>query len=267
MQIDSNVKELQARELEILKALAQVFEKNGIDFWLAYGTVLGCVRHQGFIPWDDDIDIYVRGEDYPKIRKIFEEQDTGFLALHDHTTAEGYPYVFPKVIDKRTKLKEKAFTHLDYVGGVYVDIFLLFDLPNNKMLRAIKQKQRYFRYALVRGAYSNTDTMSGAKKAATRIIKAFVSPKRVQKRLYKGYLKPLSAKRRFVTEPNVFTEKCVSPKTYFSGAEQRTFEDVMMPIPLECEKYLTDMYGDYMRLPDEKDRVSCHDFAVLELND
>ena len=267
MEIDSSVKELQARELEILKALAQVFEKNGIDFWLAYGTVLGCVRHQGFIPWDDDIDIYVRGEDYPKIRKIFAEQDTGFLALHDHTTAKGYPYVFPKVIDKRTRLKEKTFAHLDYVGGVYVDIFLLFDVPNSKMLRAISQKRRYFRYALVRGAYSNTATMGGAKKLATKLIKTFVSPKRVQNRLYKRYLRPLSAKRKLVTEPNVFTERYLSPKTYFDGVEQKMFEDVMMPIPLEYENYLTDTYGDYMRLPDEKDRVSCHDFALLELND
>jgi len=264
--MDSDIKVLQARELEILKALAEIFEKNGVDFWLAYGTVLGCVRHQGFIPWDDDIDIYVRGEDYPKIRKIFEEQDTGFLALHDHTTADGYPYVFPKIIDKRTKLKERAFSHIDYVGGVYVDIFLLFDVPNNKALRSIKQKQRYFRYALVRGSYKNTDEMNGIKKTVTRVIQKLVSPKRVQNKLYKGYLKPLKSKRNFVTEPNVFTEKYLSPKTYFDGAESKLFEDVMMPIPQKYTEYLTDMYGDYMKLPDEKDRVSCHDFALLELN-
>ena len=263
--VDNEVKRLQSRELEILKAIAELFEKNNIDFWLAYGTTLGCVRHNGFIPWDDDVDIFIKGEDYARVVKIFEEQDTGNLALHDFNTAEGYPYIFPKIIDKSTKLKEKEYEDNEYVGGVYVDLFLLFELPNNKLIRRIKEKIRYIRYAKIRGYYKNLKNISGLKALFVKLLKKTVNCKRVQKKLYKGYTKPFKNNKRFLIEPNVFCEKNLIKSEYFKGKDIAPFEGCNMPIPLNVDSYLTDTYGDYMRLPDEKDRVPCHDFALLEM--
>ena len=110
--IDRNLEsKLQDIQLQILKELSTIFMKHDIKFFLAYGTLLGCVRHKGFIPWDDDVDIYILGEDYPKIKRIFDTEDTGNLVLQDYDT-QSYPYCFPKVIDKRTLLKEDTYKHL-----------------------------------------------------------------------------------------------------------------------------------------------------------
>ena len=263
---DIAVKDLQARELEMLLALSEILQKNGVRFWLAYGTVLGCVRHGGFIPWDDDIDLYIMGEDYPRVKEIFETQDTGFLALHDHESAKGYPYVFPKVVDTRTRLKEGEFAHLDYEGGVYLDLFPLFEVPNGKLRRKWRERRRYLRYAMVRGAFKDASKASGAKRLLLKLLATFVNPVRVQRKLYRGYLKPHTGKSVYVTEPNVFSEKSLVKACYFTGSEQRDFEGTPMPIPSQSAAYLTDVYGDYMRLPDEADRVPCHDFALLSFD-
>ena len=264
---DISVKDLQARELELLRELAGILEKNGIRFWLAYGTVLGCVRHGGFIPWDDDIDLYILGEDYPRLKEVFATQETGFLALHDHESAKGYPYVFPKVVDTRTKLREGEFAHLEYTGGVYLDIFPLFEVPNGKLRRKWCEKRRYLRYAMVRGAFKDPARASGVKRILLKLLGRFVDPVRVQRKLYRGYVKPHTGKSVYVTEPNVFSEKSLVKAAYFTDHEQRPFEGVTMPIPASSAEYLTDVYGDYMRLPDEKDRVPCHDFALLDLGE
>ena len=82
------IKSLQERELAILIKIDDLFREYNIKYFLAYGTVLGCIRHNGFIPWDDDIDIFIFGRDLPKIKEIFRSVNTGFLRLDDYDTAK-----------------------------------------------------------------------------------------------------------------------------------------------------------------------------------
>ena len=264
MSEEISVKRIQSIELKMLSELSEILTKNQIPFFLAWGTALGCVRHQGFIPWDDDIDIYIYGRDYPKLRKVFSEQNTGNLALHDYSTKPGYPYVFPKIVDTSTVLKEREFSHLDYLGGVYIDVFPLFQVSDNVIKHKIDKYIRYMRYGIVKANY-----MAPPKGFAKRILQALsrlLPISYIQKKLFSTYTTS-DGKGSMVTEPLVFSEHHLFKADYFSEPHYMSFENLRMPISPKYHDYLKDAYGDYMQLPPEGNRHSNHDFFLLELND
>ncbi len=257
---------LQERELAVLCEIDRIFSENNIEYFLAYGTVLGCVRHGGFIPWDDDVDLFVRGEDYPRIKKLFAECDTGFLELHDFETKEGYPYVFPKIIDKRTELREARYSHLPYMGGVYIDLFPLFSVSDSKFKSFFSEKLRYFRYARMRLYYENTDGAGKARKILAVAVKKLSNPKRIQKKLYKTYIKGNTG-AKILTEPNVFAADARIDASFFGKGTRLDFAGAKLPVPEKYEEYLKASYGDYMQLPPEDKRVSPHTFAYVDLKE
>ncbi len=257
---------LQQRELAVLCEIDRLFTENNIEYFLAYGTVLGCVRHGGFIPWDDDVDLFVRGEDYPRIKKLFAESDTGFLELHDFETKEGYPYVFPKIVDKRTKLREARYAHLPYMGGVYIDLFPLFSVSDNGVARTFSEKLRYFRYARLRLYYEDISASGGARKLVATLVKKLSDPKRIQKKLYRRYIKGNKGGKK-MAEPNVFASDALIDSELFRKSTKLDFEGVKLPVPERYEDYLRASYGDYMQLPPEDKRSSPHTFAYVDLVD
>lgn len=248
---------LQARELKILNELSVLFGKHNIPFCLAYGTTLGCIRHKGFIPWDDDIDIFVWGEDLPRIKQLFREEDTGFLKLHDYDTVDNYPYCFPKVVDDRTSLKEEEFKSLNYMCGVYVDIFPLFEVSDNLLVRKFSENIRHLKYGLLRYYYMDTSDSGIVQKILNKISRVFCSATKLQTSLYKTYIHK-SKGCRLVAEPNIFASKALVPKLLFENLVNMPFESGEYPVPSDYKTYLTLVYGDYMQLPPVEKRVSEH---------
>lgn len=260
MSTDRLTEKLQKKELEMLIQLAQILDRNKIGFWLACGTTLGCVRHQGFIPWDDDVDIYIMGKDYPRLKEVFSTQDTGNLCLHDYTTVDGYPYSFPKVVASDTVLIEKDLSHLQYRGGIYIDIFLLQETSGNPLVQFCSEKLRYIRYCLLRSYYF--DFSSPLRKAMHRVVKMFVKPESIQVRLYQRYTKELK-RLGFLVDNGTHGRQALLNPHFFSTTRKLPYEGFLMPVPGDYHGYLTHYYGDYMRLPDEDKRVSNHDFETL----
>ncbi len=255
-------RKLQNKGMEMLRELSDIFEKNGIRFYLACGTALGCVRHEGFIPWDDDIDIYIMGKDYEKLRTVFLTQDTGNLQFQDYSTVENYPYTFPKIVAKDTVLVEDSLKHLDYKCGVYIDIFPLMEIEDNWFVRQMKEFIRYYRYCLLKAYYF--EFSSSVKKIINKIVRQFVSPKKVQEKLYKMYTKE-KLRGNFLIDIGAFGSNALIKRQSFKDVIKMTFEDAEMPMPIGYDQYLQDYYGDYMKLPREEDRVSRHHIARLEL--
>ena len=254
---------LQDKELTMLNEVKRIFEKNNIPFFLACGTALGCARHQGFIPWDDDIDIYVWGKDYSKIKTALENESTGRLKFQDYSTDESYPYWFPKIIATDTVLVEKSFGQLDYSCGVYIDVFPLFYASDNPLIRKIRESLRYFRYALLR-AYYNESFSSGIRKFIKFFSKMIINPRKIQARLEKMY-RIKKTQGQYVVDSGVFHKTALIDSNLFNNKIDMKFEDSQMPMPERYKDYLTHYYGDYMKLPEEKDRVSRHHIAKLEI--
>ena len=128
------LEEIKQRCLEILSYIDDICRKNEIQYYLAYGTLLGSVRHQGFIPWDDDIDICMTRENYYKFKKVIAEDKTTPFKLLYVDTEKDYTLPLPKVVDTRTSLsilsqKEKMKL------GVFVDVFILDNVPDDDKLR------------------------------------------------------------------------------------------------------------------------------------
>lgn len=250
---------LQKKEFEMLKKLSSIFEDNGIEFFLACGTSLGCARHEGFIPWDDDIDIYIHGYDYDKVKAVFSNGTIDNLQFQDYTTVQNYPYPFPKIVATDTVLVEESLKHLSYHCGVYIDVFPLVEANNNKMVRFVSEKIRYFRYSELKAYYFK---FGGAKKILNAIATSFVKPNKIQKKLYKQY-KARQYSPLVVVDAGTFGKQALLDAYNFDGVEMMPFEGVSMPMPRGYKNYLIGYYGDYMKLPEESQRVARHHIKKL----
>lgn len=128
----ATLKEIQNCQLEMLKVVADICEKHNIRYYLAAGTFLGAVRHQGFIPWDDDIDIYVFNSDLKKLKKICQKELPEKYFWQDYKTDKGTPYIMPKIRNTKTYMPETDNAKTNQ--GIWLDIFPL-------MLRASDEKK------------------------------------------------------------------------------------------------------------------------------
>ncbi|MCQ2146601.1 MAG: LicD family protein [Bacteroidales bacterium] len=120
----SDLRKAQLRMLEILKSVDEICVKHGIQYWLTCGTLLGAVRHGGFIPWDDDLDIAVMRKDYKKLMEILPKELPSNLELQDERTEENYVYLYSKVRDKNSHLEEIPVINKTFKNqGLFIDIF------------------------------------------------------------------------------------------------------------------------------------------------
>ena len=139
-----DIREFQLRSLVLIDAIDQVCKEHHLNYYVIAGTLLGAKRHGGFIPWDDDMDIGLMRKDYDMLLEHADEwlPEPFFIVTHENTPH--YPKYFAKLEDTSTTLVENFY--LGYAGGIYLDIFPLDDVPDNKWLRAI----HYYKFNLLR---------------------------------------------------------------------------------------------------------------------
>lgn len=122
----SNLRRTQLRMLDILKYISNICEENNLRYWLSSGTLLGAYRHQGFIPWDDDLDIEMPREDFKKLRKILLESDNKEFALQDYSTDPNYYFSYAKIRDLNSRCEaQNDLENLWKYRGIWIDIFIL----------------------------------------------------------------------------------------------------------------------------------------------
>lgn len=130
----SNLRNAQLRMLNILKYVDYVCKQNDIPYWLSSGTCLGAVRHGGFIPWDDDVDIEMLEEDYDRLITILENQKSDEFALQTHKLDKNFHYDFAKVRDKNSLIEEVSEIDKQYkYRGYFIDIFPLIPSGSKKL--------------------------------------------------------------------------------------------------------------------------------------
>ncbi len=249
----------------LLFRIVDLFEKNNINYWLAFGSALGAARHFGFIPWDDDIDIYVDGKDYDKIKSVIEQNKDFNLDFHDFEI-EDYPFTFPKIIDNRTTLVEKRFENTSYKSGVYIDVFPLFSVSNNAFVRYIQSRKRYFNYCIVESntIKNNTDT-SIFRKIISKFFLLF-DKTNAQKRTLKEIKKGIQ-KSRYLMHPIRFSNKKIHYTNNFKSYDLLTFEGKKMRVHFHYKTYLEQQYGDYLKMPPKERRISEHNFVRIVIPD
>ena len=127
----TELEELHQIELDMLKEIDRICRRENIQYYLAGGTLLGAVRHKGFIPWDDDIDIAMARDEYERFLKVMKKERHPYLKIFAMEFDKEYQYTFAKVVDTRTRLIEEIGKDLPDMG-VFIDIFPIDGLGNDR---------------------------------------------------------------------------------------------------------------------------------------
>lgn len=242
----SELRNRQLKMLEILKVLDEICVNNNISYFLSEGTALGAVRHGGFIPWDDDLDIEVDMKDFNRLMDVLSCQLPKWLALQTHKTDPYYWSVYAKVRDINSCINEKSGDRLniDYrYKGVYIDIF-----PHEPST----YKLTHFSNRI----YSNL-VIKPAKKIRSQFIKKIICGTGRCFCLY--VLFPVL--RLFVPKDSdyyfsfgCFSGDCKRLRSDVDNTIRIDFEGTQFPVPHRFDSFLTNIYGDYMRIPEENER-------------
>lgn len=254
-------------QLEIMDFIDTLCREKGIRYSLSGGTLLGAVRHKGYIPWDDDIDIFMLRPDYECfVSEVMQSGNTRYRILSPFMD-DAYYYPFAKLCDSQTQIMERNDCPLHEMG-VYVDIFPVDGLPNDK-----KQRKCYWNRIRI---LKRLNTMVYQKKAAGEnfIKQTFRSVMFVLFRLMRPnclakYLNALSTK--YDVEKSEFVavsvfgygEKEQLPVSVFSEFGDIPFEQKQYMAIKNYDLYLSSIYGDYMTLPPVEQRQAKHEFRAF----
>lgn len=265
--ISSELRQLQFAELEILKELDRVCNKLGLRYLLFSGTLLGAVRHQGFIPWDDDIDVVMFRKDYDQLqREGLKELNIGYFLQTLQSDPE-YPNVHLKLRNSKTTFIEESLARRNMNHGIGIDIFPLDGVPENRYLRSLG----WFPISVL-GTLALIKSMPVKnEKLLVKIAKWFARIIPISGRsLTLIYAKLSSIVNIDKTEHVAFSawptdplNHIVYPKKWFDDTILLEFERTSFPAPAQFHKILTQLYGDYMKLPAEHMRILPHKAVII----
>lgn len=254
-------RDLQLRALQNLLAVDKICREHGLRYYISDGTLLGAVRHGGFIPWDDDLDIVMPRPDYAEFIAHANEWLPQPFEMVCPDNIPDYPGVFAKVIDSSTTLIERWSFH--QLGGVYIDVFPLDGVPSNKVLRRL-QLSAY--KAVERSIYlRNRDPYKrghGPSSWLPRFIQAIVTNEQLQRLMHKVQTLCNYEKATLIAEFDD-DERGVMPKEIFGQPTPVMFEGNEVLGPEKIEDYLTRLFGNYMELPPE-DKRRIHNFDYVD---
>lgn len=259
---NNELRRLQLNLLDILKYIDEFCKENKIEYYVVYGSCIGAVRHKGFIPWDDDIDIAMTMDNYDKFCKLFSKANTGKYFLQTKKTDPNYNNNFGKIRNTETTLIEFNNKNLNMVFGTYIDIFPLVGVPNNKFKRYIQKLDRTFYLSTEKRVVNNK--LLGA---IVNLLIKILGKDNIKKRCYKNLIKyDCKSSDNWMSCFASLYEENIHPKEYYGKPKYIQFEDIKVPVPCEYDKYLRHIYGDYMKLPDEEKRKSDQHSSILDLD-
>lgn len=252
----ANLEELKTIELDIMKKIHDFCEKNNIEYVLASGTMLGAVRHKGFIPWDDDIDIFMTRNNYEKFLKLFKQHKKNYnLEIANHMTEIYFGRPFTKVFDKDTYMIEPQYKTDDPIG-VFVDIWPLDKLPQNTIKRYFVKTYAFFLKKILLASSMKYDNNYRFFKKFVIVICKLFNPKQLVLKLDK-----LANSYNQEDSELLFCyagQEAVYSEQDFKRIIKIQFEDSEFYIPENYDNILKAEYGNYMQLPPQNERIPHH---------
>ena len=260
--------EFQSKLLDILKAFVRVCEKHNLTYFLVYGTALGAIRHKGFIPWDDDIDVGMPRKDYEKYIQLQSEYEGTPYFIQTFKTDPCYIYNYAKLRDSSTTFLENAFKNHRINQGLFIDIF-----PVDGMSREVGDREKigkknkfvwrqdYFSYlpALRRKVHKRTFFKDILLNIVAGLFYVFdiahYRNKRVERFVRKVPFE--EAKMAGIMFGFTWRINCMDADI-FRETVKVPFEDIEVRVPKQYDRYLTLLYKDYMKFPPKEQQVGHH---------
>lgn len=261
-----NLKEVKAIQLNILEEVASFCENNNIRYSLYFGTLLGAVRHQGYIPWDDDIDIMMPRPDYNKFISTFNPSNNEFrvrCSLDD----ESYPFTFAKVEKVKSKLVE--FTDISYNIGVNIDVFSIDGVPEeqkkfDKFFKTLKLQYDILLIKTVKIHFKNRSAFKNLAILVLKLLFKAISYKKNIKSIDKKITKHEFVKSKYVMAccyPGIKKHQKLEREIYEEFVDI-DFESKKYKVIKRFDEYLKMQYGNYMKLPPANERVGIHSYKA-----
>lgn len=257
-------------QMDMLIELRRICKKYGIGYFLVEGTLIGAIRHKGFIPWDDDIDVGMLREDYDRFIAVCREELDPAYALYDWYKDPASPIPFLKVKIEGTHYREILARDTKMNDGMYIDIFPFDNVPGSKFRRKIHGWKIYFtrKILLVRCGFA-IDRGDRKRKLLYGMLGFLSKFRSVEK--WKKYCDKLLTKYNGKETENVSNlcsayayERAMKPRTMVQELMEHEFEGELFSVPADYDGYLRSIYGDYMQLPPEDQRTGRHEIVNID---
>lgn len=266
---NSELRKLQLKSLELILEFKKFCEENNLKWFLCGGGCIGAIRHEGFIPWDDDLDVFMMRKDYERFFSIAKKSK---LSFHVIRTSEKVfsGQTFISVTDKNTTVIKKEQVGLKVPRGITIDVFPLDATPSN----FFKQQIQMFN-ALLFSLYitSVIPKNHGFLISLICFILLSLIPS-FKFRIKLALLFEKNMTKYNIDECDYVKELCAGPKymknlykkSLFEKGELKKFENTFLPVPNGYDEYLKIAFGNYMELPPENERINSHDIVFIDLD-
>ena len=258
------IRKYQFAQLELMKMVDELCSKLNLTYYIIGGTLLGAVRHGGFIPWDPDIDIAMPREDYEKMREYWASNPSDRYFYQHYSTEKNHcsPHAMIKIKNSHVVIGNHETRFNPAYDGIYLDIFPLDNPPENKKLQEKQMRKikriRNIIYLKSGCVYKENNLIIRLIKRAISVLLTPVSFRHENKKLdvvMQEYNNPAS--EYLVSMASRYSYwKQLMPKTVYGTPIRINFEGLLLAAPAETEDYLTRLYGDYMKLPSEEHRAA-----------
>lgn len=273
MRKELTLQESQNISLEIMHTIADICEAEQFRYSLVYGTLIGAVRHHGFIPWDDDLDIMMPRPDHDKLLSYLKKhiEEYPHLRVFNHQECSAYPYMITRISDDRYEIE--MANEKPYGMGVFIDIYPydgLGDTPEEALKYGLKgDRLSSLCYQATRDHFAIENTTSALRKFIK--LPVYLVSKLCGKDWFQNKLERLARVKDYDASEYVGCVvwlsggmKDIFPRKWFDETVMAAFGKYEFRIPKEYDQILRHIYGDYMKLPPENERIGHHFYKIFE---
>lgn len=257
--------ELRKIQMDILSYVDKVCHEQNIKYSISGGTLIGAVRHKGFIPWDDDIDIMLTRQEYDKLVKALsgDYEDSKPYKILTHSISKDFQFPYAKIVDERTILRENVKGCKDF--GVFVDVFPIDYIPKSGV-NLLFSRMRFLYNILILKRLTTNRKRSFLKNATIKLSQIILAPVSSDRILDKMDAIARKAGRQTTDKMACLVWGYGKKEIIPAGVHQKhcmiPFEDRTYMAIADYNTYLTNLYGDYMKLPPKDKQISHHDFEA-----
>ncbi|WP_138261912.1 LicD family protein [[Clostridium] hylemonae] len=264
------IRKIQEKSLEMALYFKKICDENNLLFYFCGGCCIGAIRHKGFIPWDDDVDVFMPRKDYEILKRIWKKKtDTNRYSMEDSNEYRIDHNLFLNIRDNTTTFIRPYQKKLDICHGLILDVLPLDGCPSGKVRRRIQ-----LLWAMIYSVYRSQlipENHGKVMKWIGSLALALVPSSRFRYKIWHFAEKQMT--KYSIEECEYVTELCAGPhymknrypKWAFDKAVYKEFEGYMMPLPQGYDEYLKIAFGDYMKLPPKEKQVAHHDVLFYDL--
>lgn len=252
-----SVRDVQDKILETMKYIDALCREHGIVYYIMGGTALGAIRHGGFIPWDDDLDIFMTPDQYARFKEVFASQNSDKFVLQEWRTTKNYLEYAKVRMNGTTFIEEQFKDRTDMHQGIYVDIMILHKVPNRKLTQKLVYYKSKFvtLYGLSQRSWKPKTRTQAIVLKSLKLLPCKWMAKRCYKHIYRYDNRTENYSYCYWITPAKFRNGLFDA-SFFETPVDIPFEDTMLLGSEKIKEYLAYRYGDYMKLPPEEARLA-----------